>query len=270
MVLLTGRPYAIGWAVDETAARPGAVVQVFFPGEGGGLAIADVITGLVNPSARLPVSMPRSVGAQPYSYLHPILGGPSDVTSTGTTPVFPFGFGLSYTSFDYTELVVDTSTAADGSFTAGVTVTNTGAVRGTDVVQLYGHDLVATVTRPVAQLLGYARAELDPGESVRLSFSVPAARFAFSDRRMVKIVEPGDVEVWVASHAAASAGGRADESTDGAIVNRRRTELSRLGGGSTGRAIVTITGEVHEVSAADRRMVTVRRDAMTGSAAIAV
>jgi beta-xylosidase len=269
MVLLTGRPYAIGWALDGADAAPGAVLQAFFPGEGGGLAIADIITGRVNPSGRLPVSMPRSAGAQPYSYLHPALGGPSDVTATDSTPLRPFGFGLSYASFDYSDLVVDPDSTAGGNFTAAVTVTNTGAVRGADTVQLYGHDVHGTVTRPVAQLLGYARVELDPEDSVRLTFSVPTTRFAFSDRRMVKVVEPGDVEVWVASHAAASVGTLTEEVTSGAIVSEKLTKVRHVPGISTARATVVITGEVHEVTLSDPRMVTVRQDALARSTALA-
>ena len=270
MVLLTGRPYAIGWAVDGTAAAPGAVLQAFFPGEGGGLAIADIITGRVNPSGRLPVSMPRSAGAQPYSYLHPILGGRSDVTATDTTPVFPFGFGLSYASFGYSEFVVDPMAVAGDAFTAAVTVTNTGEVRGADIVQLYGHDVHGSVTRPVAQLLGYTRVELDADESVRLTFSVPTTRFAFSDHRMVRIVEPGDVEVWVASHAAASASALAEKATGGAIVSKKLGKARNLPGTSTVRAIVAITGDVYEVTAADPRVVTVGQDAPARSTAMAV
>ena len=266
LVLLTGRPYAIGWAVEAGSAAPAAVLQAFFPGEGGGVAIADIITGRVNPSGRLPVSMPRSAGAQPYSYLHPILGGPSDVTATDSTPIFPFGFGLSYTSFDYSDLDVDTAVAAGGVFTAAVTVSNTGTVRGSDIVQLYGHDVHGTVARPVAQMLGYSRVELDAGESVRVTYSVPASRFAFSDRRMVKVVEPGDVEVWFASHSAASDGARAEEATNGAIVSEKIAQVRRIPGVSTARAIVAITGDVHEVTATDLRVVDVCQDALVRSA----
>lgn len=262
MVLLTGRPYAIDWAVDGSSKAPAAVLQAFFPGEGGGLAIADIITGRTNPSGRLPVSMPRSAGAQPYSYLHPILGGRSAVTATDTTPVFPFGFGLSYASFEYADLVVDSEAAAGGVFEAAVTVTNTGDVRGVDTVQLYGHDIQGSVTRPVVQLLGYTRVELEPGESTRVTFSVPTTRFAFSDRRMVRIVEPGDVEVWVASHAAASAGTHTEEATGGAIVSKKKRRRARiLQESSTERAIVAITGGVYEVTVADPRMVDVTQTA---------
>jgi beta-glucosidase len=270
MVLLTGRPYAIGWALDDASSKPSAVLQAFFPGEGGGLAIADILTGRVNPSGRLPVSMPRSAGAQPYTYLHPLLGGPSDVTAADSTPLLPFGFGLSYATFDYSDLVVESETEAGGEFTVTVTVTNTGAVRGTDTVQLYGHDVVATVARPVVQLLAYARVELDAGEQERLTFSVPTTRFAFSDRRMVKIIEPGDVEVWVASHAAASVGIRAEEATSGAIVSERLLEVRQVLGVSTPRATVGIVGDVYEVTAADRRIVTVSVAQPAESQALAV
>jgi len=260
MVLLTGRPYAVDWALDASASAPAAVLQAFFPGEGGGLAIADIIAGSVNPSGRLPVSMPRSAGAQPYSYLHPILGGPSDVTAADSTPLLPFGFGLSYTTFDYSDLTVDPAVTAGGTFALSVTVTNTGATHGTDVVQVYGHDIQGTVTRPVAQLLGYSRVELDAGDSVRLTFSVPTTRFAFTDRSLVKVVEPGDVEVWVASHAEASRVQVDDDATGGAIVNEKQARRRRIPGASTQRLIVSIDGDRHEVVSSDPRMVTVRHD----------
>jgi beta-glucosidase-like glycosyl hydrolase len=232
LVVLSGRPYAIGWAVSGPSA-PGAVVQAFFPGEEGAPAIAGVLSGSVVPSGRLPVSLPRSAGAQPFSYLHPPLGGPSEVTSADSTPVLPFGHGLSYTTFARSGLVVEGAAGpqaevpAGGAFTASVTVRNTGGRAGTDVVQLYAHDVVASVTRPVAQLLGYARVALEPGQEARVSFRVPTPRLAFSDRRMRRVVEPGDVELWV-----------------GASCADRETE-----------AAVAITGPVHLVTLDDERVV---------------
>jgi len=259
LVLLTGRPYAIGWALDGEGPRPAAVLQAFFPGEAGGLAIGDLLTGAANPSGRLPVSLPRSAGAQPYSYLQPVLGGPSEVTSADPTPVRPFGFGLSYTSFGYSDLVVDTAVDAAGSFAAAVTVTNTGAVAGTDVVQLYGRDVQASVVRPVAQLLGYVRVTLAPGESRRVHFDVPTTRFAFSDRHLVRVVEPGDVEVWVGSHAAAAGGELPSVSaTNGAINNTSLRVAGPVEGSATQRKLLTITGGVHRVTTADRRLVCAR------------
>lgn len=197
LVLLTGRPYAVGWAFEGPSA-PAAVLQAFFPGEEGAGAIAGVLSGRVVPSGHLPVSLPRSAGAQPFSYLHPILGGPSDVTSADSTPVLPFGHGLTYTSFSRSELAVTGSSAAtSGSFTATVRVRNTGERAGTDLVQLYARDVVASVTRPVAQLLGYARIALEAGEEAEIRFEVPAARLALTGRHGVRIVEPGRIELWV-------------------------------------------------------------------------
>jgi beta-xylosidase len=173
------------------------VVQTFFPGEEGAVAVAGVLSGRVNPSGRLPVSLPRSAGAQPYSYLHPALGEGDEVSNLATTPAAAFGHGLSYTTFDHSGLTVPAGVPTDGAFTATVRVTNTGAAAGDDVVQLYGRDLVGSVTRPVAQLLGFHRVHLAPGESVTVEFTVPTTRLAFSDRSLTRVVEPGDVELWV-------------------------------------------------------------------------
>ncbi|TSD13068.1 glycosyl hydrolase [Curtobacterium sp. KBS0715] len=254
MVLLTGRPYAIGWALDGDRPRPAAVVQAFFPGEGGGLAIADLLTGEASPSGRLPLSLPRSAGAQPFTYLHPRLGGPSDVTAADSTPVRPFGFGLGYTDFAYDELVVDQDVRSDGVFAASVTVRNTGSRDGEDVVQLYGHDVHGSVTRPEVQLLGYARVALAAGESARVRFRVPVQRFAFTDRRMRKVVEPGDVQVWVASHAAASRPG-GPVAAGGIVASGDGPVRHPVPGTATERATVAVTGAVHEVAPGDPRLV---------------
>lgn len=201
VIVLSGRPYAIGWALDGPTAAA-AVVQSFFPGEEGGNALAAILAGDAEPSGRLPVSLPRSAGAQPYSYLHPILGGPNEVTSSDSTPVRPFGFGLGYTTFDRTELRVEQSVATDGTIRASVRIRNSGQRGGSDLVQLYGRDLVASVTRPVAQLLGYARVELDPGEVAVVTFDVPTARLAFTNRDFDRVVEPGEIELWVGGSCA--------------------------------------------------------------------
>ncbi|MBD8540277.1 beta-xylosidase/alpha-l-arabinosidase [Frigoribacterium sp. CFBP 8751] len=237
MVVLSGRPYAIGWAVSGAGA-PAAVVQAFFPGEEGGAAVAGVLTGSVEPSGHLPVSLPRSAGAQPFSYLHPVLGGPSEVTSADSTPVLPFGHGLSYTSWRRSDLVVDSAEVpTGGSFVASVTVANTGSRPGTDLVQLYAHDVVGSVTRPVAQLLGYARVALEPGQEARVVFRVPTTRLALTDRQHRRVVEPGDVELWV-----------------GASCAERETE-----------ATVRFTGDVYPVTIADERIVGVEIATRTGS-----
>lgn len=258
LVLLTGRPYAIDWAL-EGAAAPAAVLQGFFPGEAGGEAVADVLTGVVGPTGRLPLSLPRAGGAQPYRYLQPPLGGPSEVTSADPTPVRPFGFGLGYTTFDYSDLAVPSQAGTGAVFSVEVTVTNTGQVEGTDVVQLYGRDVLASVTRPVAQLLGYARVSLAAGESCRVRFEVPTTRLAFTDRSLRRVVEPGEVEVWVGAHAAASAAAPdVRDTTGGVISNTRATQRRRaLPGAATERAVLRLTGPVHVVTAEDPRMVAV-------------
>jgi beta-glucosidase len=258
MVLLTGRPYVLGWALEGAPeSRPAAVIQAFFPGEEGGNAIADLILGKANPSGRLPVSLPRTSGSQPYSYLHPILGGNSDVTNTDSAPCRPFGFGLSYASYRYSDLTVQEDVKAGDAFTASVTVTNTSDTDGVDVVQLYGHDVKGSITRPVVQLLGYQRVAVPAGQSRTVTFAVPTTRFAFSDRRMVKIVEPGDVEVWVGSHAFAKADeAEGDKARQSSITSRKKGVTFTYPGTATPRATMAITGEVHEVTNDDERWVT--------------
>ncbi|GAB3175226.1 glycoside hydrolase family 3 N-terminal domain-containing protein [Myceligenerans halotolerans] len=269
MVLLTGRPYSIGWALDGAGPRPAAVLQAFFPGEEGGTAVARIVSGRVNPSGRLPVSLPRGTGSQPYAYQHPILGGPSEVTSTDPTPARHFGFGLSYTTFRRALVAVDGEVAAGGAFRAVVRVTNTGDVAGADVVQLYGHDVIGSIARPTVQLLGYERVTLAPGETATVTFDVPTQRFAFSDRNLVRIVEPGDVEVWVGTSAGDSvvkvvAEGIADTDDvraaggeDGAVAGAEVDGQPATGRAPlTTRRTVRITGEAHEVTTSDRRWVT--------------
>ncbi|MGQ7297197.1 beta-xylosidase/alpha-l-arabinosidase [Quadrisphaera sp. KR29] len=224
LVLLTGRPYAVASALE----RCSAVVQAFFPGQEGAGALAGVLSGRVNPSGRLPVTLPRSVGAQPYSYLHPVLGGASSVSNIATEPVRPFGHGLSYTTFERSDLQVESAEVpTGGSVVASVVVTNTGERAGADVVQLYGHDPVASVTRPVTQLLAHARVHLEPGESVRVLLDVPTRRLALTDRRGVRVVEPGAVQLRVGPDA-------------------EHVELT---------ADVELVGDAHPVTTADRRAV---------------
>jgi len=225
LVLVTGRPYATGWALDSCAG----VVQAFFPGEKGATAIAQVLTGGVNPSGRLPVSLPRSAGSQPTTYLRARLAGTSDVSSVDPTPVRSFGFGLSYTTFRHEALAVATATVeTTGTLEVSVRVSNTGTVAGTDVVQLYGRDPVASVVRPVAQLLGYARVTLDAGQSATVHLAVPTTRLAFSGVDLRRVVEPGTVELWV-----------------GPACDQRETE-----------AVVELVGPVHAVTTGDPRWVT--------------
>jgi beta-glucosidase len=192
LVVVSGRPYALGPEFDAAAA----IVQAFFPGQRGGQALAEVLLGAVEPSGRLPVSVPRDTGGVPATYLAPPLGRHSDLSSVDPTPAFPFGHGLSYTTFEWTDAGASTvEWPTDGEISARITVRNTGDRPGTDVVQLYLHDPVAQTTRPVVRLIGYARVALDPGGSARVVFTVPADVTSFTGRHGRRIVEPGDVEL---------------------------------------------------------------------------
>jgi beta-xylosidase len=200
LVLLTGRPYAIGAFADRLAAA----VQAFFPGEEGGSAVAGVLSGRVCPSGRLPVGVPRERGGQPANYLVALLGHGTDVSTVDPTPLFAFGHGLSYTEFAWDDVRVDggvvdpevpVRVGTDGELALSLSVRNTGDRAGVEVVQLYLHDPVAQVTRPVARLIGYARVPLEPGESRRVTFGVHTDVTSFTGRAGHRVVEPGDLEL---------------------------------------------------------------------------
>ncbi|MDR0849218.1 MAG: glycoside hydrolase family 3 C-terminal domain-containing protein [Propionibacteriaceae bacterium] len=192
LVPITGRPYAIGPYSDKAKAT----LQAFFPGEEGARAVAGVISGRINPSGHLPVSVPRTLGVLPYSYLHPKLGDPSGVSSIDVTPQFSFGHGLAYTTFEYGQPQVSSQAPVDGVIETSVEVTNTGSRPGVALVQVYGHDIAASVARPMRQLLAYTRVELDPGQTKDVAFRIPTTRLAFTNRALERVVEPGDVEIW--------------------------------------------------------------------------
>ncbi|WP_433518702.1 glycoside hydrolase family 3 N-terminal domain-containing protein [Nonomuraea sp. CA-143628] len=200
VVVVSGRPYALG----EVHAGAAALVQAFMPGEEGAAAIAGVLSGRVQPGGRLPVQIPRRPGGQPGTYLQPPLGLNSHgISNLDPTPLFPFGYGTSYTSFEVGDLLIsDAEVPTDGEFTVSVRVRNTGDRAGEEVVQLYLHDVLAQVTRPVRQLAGFARVRLEAGTSACVRFHVHADRTAFTGRDLRRIVEPGDVEVLVGTSAA--------------------------------------------------------------------
>ncbi|MFI9342821.1 glycoside hydrolase family 3 N-terminal domain-containing protein [Streptomyces sp. NPDC052773] len=196
LVLLTGRPYALG----RWDGRLGAVVQAFFPGEEGGPAVAGVLSGRVNPSGRLPVSVPRDPGGQPWTYLQPPLGLAGEVSNLDPTPLFPFGHGRSYTTFAWEDVTGGApEIGTDGSYDLSVTVRNTGDRAGAEVVQLYLHDPVARVTRPDVRLVGYQRLALEPGEAARVTFRFPADLSSFTDRTGRRVVEPGALQLRLAA-----------------------------------------------------------------------
>ena len=194
LVVVSGRPYALG-ALTGAAAT----VQAFMPGEEGGAAVAGVLSGRVNPGGKLPVQVPVSHGGQPGTYLQPPLGADSQgISNLDPTPLFGFGHGLSYTTFAVEDLALSTQQVpTDGVLDVSVTVRNTGERAGDEVVQLYLHDVLAQVTRPVRELTGFARVHLEPGQAVRVTFEVHADRTSFTGRRGERVVEPGEVEVMV-------------------------------------------------------------------------
>jgi beta-xylosidase len=204
LVAVSGRPYALG----QYEGRAAAIIQAFFPGEEGGQALAGVLSGRVNPSGKLPVEVPRHAGGQPHTYLAAPLGQDSHgVSSLDPTPAFPFGYGLSYSSFSYETLranAVEVDTASSVELT--ITVRNTGDRDGAEVVQLYAADPVASVTRPVTQLIGFARVRLHAGESAEVTFTVHSDRLSFTGRTMERIVEPGEVTFRVGTAGATYAG----------------------------------------------------------------
>ncbi|MET8942272.1 glycoside hydrolase family 3 N-terminal domain-containing protein [Streptomyces sp. NPDC004542] len=199
LVLLTGRPYALG----RRQGRPAAVVQAFFPGQGGGPAVAGVLSGRVNPSGRLPVSVPHVPGGQPWTYLQPPLGLADEVSNLDPTPLYPFGHGRSYTTFAWEDFAgTDPEIGTDGSYDVSLTVRNTGDRAGAEVVQLYLHDPVASVTRPDVRLIGYRRVELEPGEAARVTFRFHTDLSAFTGLSGTRVVEPGALELRLAASSA--------------------------------------------------------------------
>jgi len=191
LLVLSGRPYALGAYTDRAAA----IVQSFMPGIEGAGAIARVLTGAVNPSGHLPVQIPGTNGALPHTYLAPPLGQDGDrISNLSIAPAFPFGHGLSYTSFELGDVELDRAEMSNSdTVVASVTVTNTGDRAGATVVQLYSEDPVAQVTRPVRQLVGYARVCLEEGTAARVSFEIHADRFSFTGLERRRIVEPGSL-----------------------------------------------------------------------------
>ncbi len=194
-LLLVGRPYDLSRQVSRLAA----VVCGFFPGVEGGRALADVLTGRVNPSGRLPVSFPGAGSAQPGTYLASSLGQRSEVTVVDPTPLFPFGHGLSYAAATWGEVTSVTGPHwdVDGTTEVSVELRNDATRPVSEVVQVYLHDVAASVVRPVQQLVGAVRVDLDPGEARRVCFELHADLTSFTGRDLLRVVEPGAVELRV-------------------------------------------------------------------------
>jgi beta-glucosidase len=203
LVLLNGRPVSLDWIADSVPA----IVEAWFPSEEGANAVADVLFGDVNPGGKLPITFPRTVGQIPIFYGHRPSGGRShwkeNYVETSVKPLYPFGHGLSYTRFEYGSLNVSpASVHASGQVTVQVDVTNVGERAGDEVVQLYIHQQVNAITRPVKELKAFRRVTIDPGQTTTVTFILPVNQFGFYDRDENFVVEPGSVEIMVGSSSA--------------------------------------------------------------------
>ncbi|HWQ05212.1 MAG TPA: glycoside hydrolase family 3 N-terminal domain-containing protein [Longilinea sp.] len=207
-VLMCGRPLVIPRLVEQVDA----LLLAWHNGIRAGQAVADILFGAVNPSGKLTASWPRAEGQIPLYYAHKSTGRPADSSGTTqfevpflstyldepNTPLFQFGFGLSYTRFAYTDLKVETpSIPLEGTLTASVAIKNSGNRAGTEIVQLYVRDLVGSVTRPVKELKGFERVPLEPGDERRVRFEVPVQSLGFHGLDMHYVVEPGDFKIWI-------------------------------------------------------------------------
>jgi beta-glucosidase len=180
--------------------RVGAVVDVWYPGEAGGDGVADVLFGAYNPAGRLPITFPIAEGQLPLSYDHKPTGRGDDYVDLTGQPLFPFGFGLSYTTFEYSGLAIESSPMApSSSATIRCTVANSGARAGDEVAQLYIRDILASVARPVMELKGFRRIHLEAGERKDVSFTLGPGDLRMLDRDMKWIVEPGTFRIMIGS-----------------------------------------------------------------------
>lgn len=207
VVLVNGRPLSIGWIAGSVPA----ILESWMGGSQGGHAIADVLFGDVNPGGKLPVTFPRSVGQSPMYYNYLNTGRPPEAENKYTskyldmawTPLFPFGFGLSYTKFKISNLQLSAPRmAATGKLTVSVEVENTGPRAGDEVVQLYIRDPVASLSRPVKELKGFQRVTLQPGQKRKVEFVLDRDHLGFWNRQMRFVVEPGEFRVMVGSSSA--------------------------------------------------------------------
>ena len=205
LVLFTGRPLVLNWEQENVPA----ILNVWFGGSEAALAIGDVLFGNVNPSGKLTMTFPKNVGQIPLFYNHKNTGRPlaegkwfqkfrSNYLDVDNEPLYPFGYGLSYTTFSYSDITLDQSSMnINGEITATVTVTNTGKRDGAEVVQLYIRDLVGSVTRPVKELKGFEKIFLKAGEARQVSFKITSDMLKFYNYNLDFVCEPGDFEVMI-------------------------------------------------------------------------
>lgn len=209
LVLFTGRPLVLTWEEEHVPA----ILNVWFGGSEAAYAIGDVLFGDVNPSGKLTATFPQNVGQIPLFYNHKNTGRPlqegrwfekfrSNYLDVSNEPLYPFGYGLSYTTFAYSDIhLSSTEMSVDGELTATVTVTNTGSRDGAEVVQLYIRDLVGSVTRPVKELKGFEKIFLKAGESRKVSFSITPELLKFYNYDLQFVCEPGDFDVMIGGNS---------------------------------------------------------------------
>ena len=194
VVLVGGSAVTMPWL-----ERVGAVLDVWYPGEAGGTAVADVLTGRADPAGRLPITFPLAEGQLPLRYNHKPTGRGDDYVDLTGQPLFPFGYGLSYTAFRYADLVISPASRPGDVATIRCRVTNTGPREGDEVVQLYLHQELASVAQPVIRLAGFERIRLRPGESREVTFDLGRDQLEILDRDMHRVLEPGDYRVMIGS-----------------------------------------------------------------------
>jgi len=209
LVLFTGRPLALKWEEENIPA----ILNVWFPGSEAGNSIADVLFGDVNPSGKLSATFPQNVGQVPLYYAHKNTGRPlaegkwfekfrSNYLDVSNDPLYPFGFGLSYTTFNYSDIKLSSNTLTKGkSITASVTLSNTGKYDGKEVVQLYIRDLVGSITRPVKELKGFQKVSLKAGESKMIAFTITENDLKFYNSDLKFVTEPGDFKVFIGTNS---------------------------------------------------------------------
>jgi beta-glucosidase len=203
LVLVNGRPYTLKWLVEKIPA----IIVAWEPGEEGGRAVADVVFGNCNPGGKLPISFPRNEGQIPVYYYRKPSGRKSttwgDYVDGSADPLFEFGYGLSYTTFEYSNLVIKPKrVSVNGKVVVKADITNTGKRAGEEVVQLYVNDVVASVTRPVKELKAFARIYLKAGEKKTLTFRLPTDDLAFYNKKVERKVEPGVFKVMIGGSSA--------------------------------------------------------------------
>jgi len=224
LVLMSGRPITLGAVLPKV----NALVMAWHPGTMAGPAISDLLLGVVNPSGKLPVTWPKEVGQIPIYYNHPNTGRPADPKTfvaiqdipveawqsslgnnshyldAGYEPQYPFGFGLSYTTFSYDNLKIEKAVLKNNNtekLNVSAVITNTGNAAGIETVQLYVRDITGSIVRPIRELKDFLQIELKAKESKTVQFSIPVSELAFYNDKMELKTEPGDFKVWIASHA---------------------------------------------------------------------